>query len=352
VLSPEQVAEFAARSPYNIVHLTRPEGDYAAAGELLQSWVREGSLLLDPPAMYLHEVRFEDRVRHDLIAALRLRPYEDRVILPHERTHRGPKEDRLELLRATSAGLEPLWFLYDGGRTSIAPVLAEGFNRVPDREFRFGEEQHRLWTLENEGPQRRLVEAFRNTQLLIADGHHRYETALAYAEEVGGPPDAPHRFTMALLTDLGEPGLEVLPTHRVIRAGVEVTGGIPADSLDETLSAIDGTVAAGTYRGGRFQVLPLEGEVAVVELHRQVIDNILGGQKAEDLLLYTRDAGEAVRWVDEGRGVAAFFLGRPDLHAVLKLAAEGKTMPQKSTYFHPKMPSGVVIQPLRAGRNL
>jgi uncharacterized protein (DUF1015 family) len=157
---------------------------------------------------------------------------------------------------------------------------------------------------------------------------------------------------MALLTDMADPGLEVLPTHRVLKAGVEITGGIPAASLDETLAAIEGAVAAGTYRGGRFQVLPLEGEVAVVELHRQVIDNILGGREAEDLLLYTRDASEAVRWVDEGRGVAAFFLGRPDLHAVLKLAGEGKTMPQKSTYFHPKMPSGVVIQPFRAGRNL
>jgi uncharacterized protein (DUF1015 family) len=352
VLSDEQVAEHAARSPYNIVHLTRPKGDYAAAGKLLQTWMREGSLVQDAPALYLHEVRFEDRVRRDLIAALRLRPYEDGVVLPHERTHMGPKEDRLALLRATSASLEPLWFLYDGAGTNISPVLAEAFGRPADREFKFGEEEHRLWVLEEAGRQLELVQAFRDTRLLIADGHHRYETALAYANEMGGPPDAPHRFTMALLTEVADPGLEVLPTHRVLKAGVEITGGIPAASLDETLAAIEGAVAAGTYRGGRFQVLPLEGEVAVVELHRQVIDNILGGREAEDLLLYTRDASEAVRWVDEGRGVAAFFLGRPDLHAVLKLAGEGKTMPQKSTYFHPKMPSGVVIQPFRAGRNL
>jgi uncharacterized protein (DUF1015 family) len=99
-------------------------------------------------------------------------------------------------------------------------------------------------------------------------------------------------------------------------------------------------------------VLPLEGEVAVVELHRQVIDNILGRRPAEDALLYTRDPNEAVRWVDEGRGVAAFFLGRPDLRTVLRLAAAGKTMPQKSTYFYPKQPSGVVIQRLDAGSNL
>jgi uncharacterized protein (DUF1015 family) len=352
VLSDEQAAEYASRSPYNIVHLTRPGGDYAGAGQMLQTWIRERSVVPDAPAMYLHEVRFEGRVRRDLIAALRLQPYADRVVLPHERTHRGPKEDRLALLRATSAGLEPLWFLYDGAGTNIARELAEGFGRPAPREFNFGAEQHRFWVVEDVGWQLDMVRAFRDTRLLIADGHHRYETALAYASEVGGSQDAPHRFTMALLTDLADPGLEVLPTHRVLRAGVEVTGGSPAGSLEETLAAIEGGVAAGTYRAGRFQVLPLEGEVAVVELHRQVIDNILGRRPAEDVLLYTRDAAEAVRWVDEGRGVAAFFLGKPDLRAVLKLAGEGTTMPQKSTYFHPKVPSGVVIQPFGADRNL
>ena len=110
-----------------------------------------------------------------------------------------------------------------------------------------------------------------------------------------------------------------------------------------TLAAIRGRVAAGTYRDHHFQVLPLEGEMALVELHGQVIDNILGKRDAEDYLLYTRDAAEAVRWVDDGVGAAAFFLDAPDLRVVLKLAQEGKTLPQKSTYFHPKPPSGMVF---------
>jgi uncharacterized protein (DUF1015 family) len=118
------------------------------------------------------------------------------------------------------------------------------------------------------------------------------------------------------------------------------------------LLAIQGKVAAGVYREGRFQVLPLEGEVAVVELHRQVIDNILGKRNPEDYLLYTRDPGEAVRWVDSGVGVTAFFLDAPDLRQVLRLAQEGKTLPQKSTYFHPKPPSGMVIHRLDADRTL
>jgi uncharacterized protein (DUF1015 family) len=111
-------------------------------------------------------------------------------------------------------------------------------------------------------------------------------------------------------------------------------------------------VAAGYYHGGGYQVLPLEGEVPLVELHRQVVDNILGKRSAEETLIYTRDAGEAVRWVEEGEGVAAFFLPVPDLQAVLRLAREGMTMPQKATYFFPKPPCGMVFHRLDPGRTL
>jgi uncharacterized protein (DUF1015 family) len=111
-------------------------------------------------------------------------------------------------------------------------------------------------------------------------------------------------------------------------------------------------VAAAHYDGEQFQVLPLEGELALIELHRQVIDNILGRRPAEGNVLYTRDAAEAVRWVDEGRGVQAFFLPRPDLRQVLALARQGMTLPQKSTYFYPKPPSGMVLHRLDPKRDL
>jgi uncharacterized protein (DUF1015 family) len=194
--------------------------------------------------------------------------------------------------------------------------------------------------------------AFERIPVLIADGHHRYETTLAYSQEVGGDSEAASRFTLALLTDLDDPGLVVLPTHRVLKAGVAVTGGEEMGSLEETLTALRGRVAAGTYRDHRFQVLPLEGNMALVELHQQVIDNIIGKRSPEELLAYTRDASEAVRWVDEGAGTAAFFLDAPDLSEVLKLAQEGKTLPQKSTYFYPKPPSGMVFHKLQTDRRL
>lgn len=353
VLSDADVARYRAMSPYNVVHLTRPGTDYAGAAKTFMRWLDDQILEPEPRSMYVHEVEFDGQVRRDLIATLRLQPYSDRVVLPHERTHRGPKEDRLALLRATGVSLEPLWFLYEGAETGVPEVLQRVVTRGPAVTFSGPEAtEHRLWVISDPAIHASVHADLEKLPVLIADGHHRYETALAYAEEVGGGTDAPSRFTLALLTDIADPGLAVLPTHRVVKAGVAVTGGEPAASLDETLAAIRGRVAAGTYRDHRFEVLPLEGETAVVELHEQVIDNILGKRNPEELLLYTRDPAEAVRWVDEGIGVAAFFLDAPDLRQVLRVAQEGKTLPQKATYFHPKPPSGMVFDRLERERRL
>jgi len=333
--------------------LIRPGADYAGAGATFKKWIGEGILEPDPPSMYLHEVAFGARRRRDLIAALRLQPYEDRVVLPHERTHRGPKEDRLALLRATNVSLEPLWFVYEGRRTGLSNILDVVGARAPAVAFEGPEgTRHRLWTMTDPALHAAVHAALKGLPVLIADGHHRYETALAHSQEVGGGADAASRFTLALLTDLADPGLEVLPTHRVLKAGVAVTGGVDMPSLDAILEALPGLVAAGTYRDHKFQLLQLEGDVAVVELHEQVIDNILGKRSPEDFLVYTRDAAEAVRWVDERVGASAFFLGPPDLRQVLKLAQAGKTLPQKSTYFHPKPPSGMVFHRLDPDRRL
>jgi uncharacterized protein (DUF1015 family) len=329
---------------------------------VLREWIASEVLVEESsPRMYVHETVFDPppengasgrrsgarRRRRDLLAALRLQPYKERAVLPHERTHRGPREDRLALLRATGASLEPLWFLAEG----LLPLL----DAAPGGEelaFDFAGERHTLRAVP-EGPWTQSVrDALGGRPVLIADGHHRYETTLAYSQEVAGGTDAASRFTLALLTDLSDPGLMVLPTHRLLKAGVSVIGGEPVGSLPELLGALHGRVAAGSYRAGEFQVLPLEGEVAALELHRQVIDNILGKRAPEDFLVYTRDPEEAVRWVDSGEGVAAFFLDKPDLSAVLGVAQQGRTLPQKTTYFYPKPPSGMLIHLLDPDRSL
>ena len=350
VIPEGSLEEFRRRSPWNVVRLIRPGADYEEAARLLGDWQQDGILRRDEPAMYVHEVRFDDRRRLDLLAALRLQPYSDRVVLPHELTHRGPKEDRLALLRATHAALEPLWFLYEGGLTEL---LSAATSRQPTVEFEFPEgEQHRLWVIQDQGWQARVTAALAGRPVLIADGHHRYETTLAFSEELAAGPDAASSFTPALLTDLADPGLLVLPTHRLLRTGVAVTGGEPAASLEDMLARLDGHTVVGAYRDGQFQVLELEGEVPVVELHLQVVDNILGRKSLEENVYYTRDAAEAVREVDAGRAVSAFFLPAPDLAVVLREARAGMTFPQKTTYFHPKPPSGMVFHTLDPGRAL
>ena len=353
VIPEVDVARYEALSPFNVVRLTRPGSDYEGAAHRWDRWSADGIVSSDTTSMYVHETEFDGRVRRDLVAALRLQPYEDRVVLPHERTHRGPKEDRLALMRATRVSLEPLWFLYEGAGTGVPEILERVTARAPAATFAGPDgELHRLWVISDAAIHSSIHAALEAVPLLIADGHHRYETALAYAGEAGGPDDAASRFTLALLTDLRDPGLAVLPTHRVLKVGVVVTGGEEQPSLDATLAALTGRVAAGVYHGGKYQLLELEGEVPVVELHRQVVDNVLGKRDPEDLLLYTRDAREAVEWVDEGTGVQAFFLTAPDLAQVLKMAREGNVLPQKTTYFYPKPPSGMVFHRLDQDRRL
>src|SRR5438034_925749 len=231
-------------SQYNVVHLTRPGTDYEGAARNFERWLDDRILEPDPRSMYVHEVAFDGHVRRDLVAALRLQPYADKVVLPHERTHPGPKEDRLALLRATKVSLEPLWFLYEGQGSGIAEVLERVAARAPAVSFAGPEDTtHRLWVISDPAIHASIHASLERLPVLIADGHHRYETALAYADQ-------------------------------------------------------------------------------------------------------------AVRWVDEGVGTAAFFLEAPDVREVLKLAREGKTLPQKATYFHPKPPSGMVFDRLERDRRL
>ena len=349
VIPEEALAGYRQRSPYNVVRLIRPGTDYAGAAALERSWLDSGVLADDRgPAFYLHEQRFDGRSRRGLIGAVRLSPYGEGEVLPHERTHGGAKADRLELYRATATALEPLWFVYQGSGTELPKLLDAGFAAEPTTCFTTDDGgEHRFWTATDGAWQEAVSGAFAVLPLLIADGHHRYETAMTYAAEVGASGESAANHAMVLLVDIEDPGLVVLPTHRVMRiAPIAVTGGDPSASLAEMLAALRGRVAAGHYAGGRFQVLPLEGDLALVELHRQLIDNLLGKRSAEEVLIYTRDPEEAVRWVDEGKGQQAFFLDAPDLTMVLKLAQEGKVLPQKSTFFHPKPPSGMVFQRL------
>jgi uncharacterized protein (DUF1015 family) len=309
VISPEERSELLARSPYNVVHLTLPD-TAEEAGAAIADWRRRGVLGRDEePAYWFLSQDYVGpdgvaRNRSGLVASLRAEPYENRVVLPHERTHSGPKEGRLRLLRATRTQLEPIFLLYEGD--PLEP---------PAREPDLQSGGDKLWRI-GDAP------SFEETELLIADGHHRYETALAYAEEGGSP------YLMVVLVPTRQKGLTIFPTHRVAEH-VNGAGGTP---IDEPGDELPGVVL---YRDGRYELLTGDGlDVDIVER--------IGPQGVR----YTSQREDAVATVDRGDAEAAFLLRPTRIEDVWDVARRGETMPQKSTYFFPKLTSGLLFHPL------
>ena len=309
VISPQQRQEYFARSPYNVVHLTLPD-DEEQAGRDLADWRGDGVLSRDDePSFWFLSQDYTGpdgvaRTRSGFVASLRAEPYDRDVVLPHERTHSGPKEGRLRLLRATRTQLEPIFLLYEGDEVP-AP------ERPPDLQSG----GDKLW---------RIADApdLGDAQLLIADGHHRYETALAYAAEGGSP------YLMVVLVPTGQQGLTIFPTHRV----AQHVNGASGTPIDEPGAELPGVVL---YRQGRYELLESD------DLDVNVVDRI-----APEGVTYTPQREEAVATVDRGDAAAAFLLRPTRIEDVWAVARRGETMPQKSTYFYPKLTSGLLFHPL------
>jgi uncharacterized protein (DUF1015 family) len=327
VLDETQRAEFRDRDPHNVVWLTC-DPDEAAGGRRFRDWLDEGVLVRDEtPAVWVLEQDVPSSAgggtRTGIVASLRAEPYSTGVVLPHEDTHEGTRRRRLELLRAARAQLEPLFFLYDG-----EPPLA-----VPDRAPDVEAGDTRLWRLDGE---QGIADAFEGTQLLIADGHHRYETAVAFAEEGGGDR------LLAVLVSTGDPGLAILPTHRVFSGRPELDpDGEPLDSPEAGVEALaaepfDRSVAVFLDAGGARLV---RGEVG--ELDVELVERF-----GHDGIGYTPDADDAIARVRDGEADCAFLLRATRIEDVFDRARRGVTMPPKSTYFFPKLLSGLLFHPL------
>jgi uncharacterized protein (DUF1015 family) len=309
VISADERREYLARSPYNVVHLTLPDDEEQAARDLA-GWRDKGVLTREPePTAWLLSQDYTGpdgirRARSGLVGSLRVEPYERGVVLPHERTHSGPKEGRLRLLRATRTQLEPIFLLYEGTAIDMP-------DRVPDLQSG----GDRLWRVSD-------LPDFSDTQLLIADGHHRYETALAYADEGGSP------YLMVVLVPTQQEGLTIFPTHRI----AEHVNGARGTPIDEPGDELPGVVL---YRDRRYELLASDA------LDVDVVDRI-----APEGVTYTPRREDAVATVDRGEAEAAFLLRPTPLEDVWAVARRGETMPQKSTYFFPKLTSGLLFHPL------
>ncbi len=407
VIPPALRAELAARDPRNVVGVdlpadaggADPDEKYRRAARLFAAWRTDGTLRKDRlPALYVYEQEYlvpgtgERRVQRGFYGRLRLEPFgEGSGVLPHERTLSGPKEDRYKLMRATGANFSGVMVLYADPAGAAAGLLATAAEAPADADVTDDDGvRHRLWVVPDAPPTDAIVAGLREVAgrepVTIADGHHRYETALRYREErrrtSPGEEDPAFDYVLALFMEAAPGALLVLPTHRVAR-NVPSSADLPAMAaasglFDVTpadapaLVAAFGTGAPGgagrfglwTRGGGAIlvarraafePVLPAGGEAVRrldVTLLAVALERLCGIDRAATTtggrVAFTKDASEAIAWVDaraDGAD-AAFLLEGTPVADIAAVARAGDVMPQKSTYFYPKPLSGLVFNPL------
>ena len=390
VISAEQQHLLHLRSPYNAVHLdfNSAADRYATAATTLQTWRAQGALCRDAtPSIYGYAQDFtlddgQPRRRLGFFAALRVEDFASGVIRPHERTFERAKEDRLALLHACRTHLSSIFCLYAGKGWALADTLPVESAR-PDVAIRDAAGvRHRVWSVSDPKVIDGLAAKLADEPLIIADGHHRYETALRYSREreAASGGDEPFRYVLAYLTDANDAGLTILPTHRLLReirlpAAVDLFRVLSRDFrvTRYPLSAGDafsraltepgparriGCVVAGAehywllsfddraVRG--LTVSPALKGLDVTVLHDAIFAGVLGlpPDVQKQRVTYTSDEAAALDSVANGEHQAAFLLRPTSFAQVERICAGGETMPQKSTYFYPKLLTGLVFQPL------
>jgi len=396
VIDAAQRQELLARSPYNAVgiDLPKPYGEtgpqaagegnpYARAAEAIEAWLGDGALVRDEePTIWAMEQEYtgpdgSSHVRHGILARVRVEDFDTGTILPHERTLPGPKQDRLELMRATQCNLSPIFSL---STVDPWPAVADATRAAGP----WGEATDpsgavtRAWRLPELGDA--VTELLADAQLLIADGHHRYETAIAYRDEVGG--EGPHNYTLMALTGLDDPGLSVFPTHRLLSGFAEdperqrrlgeglreifdVTE-VETDGLDPR--GEEGVGVFGLYdshhkRGFRLKLKEtaeldrlLEGQPeAYRRLDAAILETLvlkgIAGLSEGDILAkrglgYAKSVEDSLRLLDQGAYDVAFILRPIPVDQVRAICESDANMPPKSTYFYPKVLTGLVFNPL------
>jgi len=385
VIDAAQRAELEARSPYNIVRIDLPQGGedrYERAAAQLGDW-RGGGVMVsdDQPALWTLAQDYTGpdgrrRTRQGFFARVRVEQYGAGRIRPHERTHPGPREDRLRLTRATRTNLSPIFSLYSDPSGTAWGALEDAapWAQTIDDDGTV----NRLGRVQDPEAIAEVTRTLEGTELLIADGHHRYETARMYAEQIGG--EGPHRYVLMCLVALQDPGLTVFPTHRLVRglrpdqhealaaalrrdfqiqelqstaqlapeAGESIRiGYIDSHFRKPSMLTLADTATADAalpdraapYR--RLDTAVLEALIlkGTLQMTDEDIDDLNG-------LGYARDFDQALELIDDATYDAAFFMAPTPIERVQEVAAAGESMPPKSTYFFPKVPTGLLLNPL------
>ena len=404
-ITPEMQSKYYEKSTHNLVRIilgkagetdTDAFNVYTRAAEYLHDWRSGGILKRDPePGIYAYSQTFTVPGTHDLqerrglIALGRLHDYAESVVYRHEQTLSKPRADRLNLLRATRAHFGQIFMLYSDPSYEIEGLLKSKMDEDPEISLLDEYETlHRVWRIHDPALIHAVQQKMRDKKLLIADGHHRYETALAYrnerrAESGGSDPNAPYEFVMMTLIPMESRGLAILPTHRIVHGVLEfdrermMEGAgefFDIDRIDlrtESRSATtllgkageNGTAFVAVTRQGPYLMrakrdaiqhalrdLPaLQRELDVVQLHRVLLERVLGiseeAIRNQENVRYERDAFEAISWVRQGANVA-FLMNPAKIEQVRDIAFSGEVLPQKSTDFYPKLLSGLTIYAL------
>jgi uncharacterized protein (DUF1015 family) len=393
VIDADQRATLIERSSNNVIAVDLPQGEpdrYAAAREQFERWQADGVIVRDEqPALWAHTQDYtgpdgQRRTRRGFFCRVRIEGYGPGRVRPHERTHPGPKEDRLRLTRATKANISPIFSLFSDPANAAWAALEPATTQAPWGEVTDADGTvHRLWRVADVDAIAAVQAATKDAELLIADGHHRYETMQAYAEEVeaeGTPPNDEHRYILMCLVALEDPGLTVFPTHRLVNGldeqrrqaldealardfemrealGDDVApepGGGPlelgyASSRDERcyrLTLKDQAIADAALSGHSAAYRRLDTGVLETLLLKGAL-----GLSDDDIshfngLFYARDTAEALRVVRTGEYEAAFLMRPTPVEQVREVAADGENMPPKSTFFFPKLLTGLLFNPL------
>jgi len=410
IISPQEQMEYYEKSKYNCIRLELPiemPGDddtynkYTRAAQTLQNWINDKILIREEkPSFYIYQQDFvlsdgTHYTRTGFIGLVRLEEFSKGIVLPHENTLSKPKEDRLKLMRACGANFSQIFSLYDDPTKELSQLLADYTSKEPpviSAEINIAGKHERIWVLSDTDLINQITGILADKKLFIADGHHRYETALAYRDELRNKNpnhtgNELYNFVMMMLVDMDDPGLVILPTHRLVNNIKNFDEKIFLQKASENFSIEKFEIADSSFdrRCSQIQCILDEGglhtfvyygkekntvyklqlkdvnimkkyhpdrhvsymDLDVSILHTLLLQNILGiGEKQlanQENLTYTHNIEEGVREIEEGRQQMAFFMLPTTIKQIQSVSLAGEKMPQKSTYFYPKLVTGLVF---------
>lgn len=395
VINDEEQKRLLKENKFNVVRLILPQGSlankYDRASEAFNSWLEKGILIRDvEPAIYIYEQKYKVKNKHKkrtgFIALVKLEDFSTGKVKAHEKTLKGPKDDRLRLVKACKTNFSQIFSLFSDPERAIDNILEEHTREKPRIDIQVDGVTHRLWTINDVEIMQLVTDLMSDKQLFIADGHHRYETALNFRNEMrqamgDTSAEAPFDYTMMMFVNMDSDGLTVLSTHRALKNLPKINYDKFKDNLKqifdiEKLPSIESVMskladkqnahAIGLYYGGdNFYLLQIKNEDDVIELldakqsrawklldvtilHQVIINRILGfgGTNIENSIKFTTNEQEAVNLVSNGSHQMAFFLNPTKISSVKDIASAGEIMPQKSTYFYPKLLTGLVFNKL------